>query len=149
MTAITPDLLRRFRCFTAAGDANLAQIATAAREETCAADEVIFREGSKAENVYVVLEGEVDLKAVVPSGERKVVDTIAAGEMLGWSGFVRPHTYRSHAVARSAARLLVIDTAKLRELMEADHALGHSVMGGVATAMAHRLEGARRRLAQS
>jgi CRP-like cAMP-binding protein len=147
MAMISPETLRRFRCFGGVSDESLKEVALISEEQDYLPGDVIFRSTETAEFVYLVLKGEVDLKSVAGSGERRVVDTIVGGELLGWSVFVAPYEFRFHGIARNRVRLIAMDALKLRSLMDKDHTLGFRLMSGVAQAMGHRLEGARVQIA--
>lgn len=104
------------------------------------AGEVLFREGDKEDNVYIVLEGRIALDMLVlPRGKVRLY-TAEALEVFGWSS-VTPviHQRTAGATAVTDAFLAAVDATKLRELCEEDHDLGYVVMRRLANVVASRL----------
>lgn len=144
---ISPEVLRRYPYFTQATDERLREIAMAADERTFPAGETIFREGDKAEELYIVVEGEVDIQYTLGSGEQRTVDTLVPGELMMWSALVEP--YRSTAVGttRLETKLIAIQAEALRSLCYQDHEMAHHILLSLVKLLATRLEGARVQLA--
>jgi CRP-like cAMP-binding protein len=69
----------------------------------CEAGEVIFREYDMGSEMYVILEGEVDLQI----GE-KVVETLGPGEPFGEMALIDQSPRVGTAIARTACKLAVI-----------------------------------------
>jgi CRP-like cAMP-binding protein len=144
---ISPETLRRYPYFAEASDARLRQLAMLAEEESYGAGEVIFREGDKADKLYIVVDGEVDIQYTLGSGELRTVDTLVPGELMMWSALVEP--YRSTAVGttRQDTKLIALNANELRNLCQEDHEMAHSVLLSLVKLLATRLEGARVQLA--
>jgi CRP-like cAMP-binding protein len=131
---VSPELLRRFACFSGATEQSLKQVAMLSEEKSAAAGEVLFREGQVATHLYIVVDGEVDIQYVLGDGSHQTVDTLIAGDFMMWSSLVEPHTTHS-------------DAPKFLDLLESEPALGFNVMKSVAAAIAHRLHGTRLQIA--
>lgn len=144
---VSPELLRRFACFSGATEQSLKQVAMLSEEKSAAAGEVLFREGQVATHLYIVVDGEVDIQYVLGDGSHQTVDTLIAGDFMMWSSLVEPHTTHSTGVARTSVKLVAIDAPKFLDLLESEPALGFNVMKSVAAAIAHRLHGARLQIA--
>jgi CRP-like cAMP-binding protein len=144
---VSPEVLRRFNCFSPVHEESLKALATIAREESVAAGRQIFGEGDPADALSLVLEGEVDIRYLLGSGEPRVVDTLIAGDILGWSALVEPHRMTGIATACKPTRLIRIQARPLRELCERDPLLGYRLSTQVIRLLADRLEGARAQLA--
>ena len=52
--------------------------------------QMVLREGEPATGFYLIESGTVVLEGKADDGKTVVIDTISAGEPLGWSGFSRP-----------------------------------------------------------
>ena len=140
---ISPELLRRYPYFTDVSGESLRQVAMISSEKLAPTGTVIFREGDKADALYIIEEGEVDIDYTLGSGERRTVDTAVAGELLMWSALVKPHRSTAVATAHHDAKLIAIDGDGLRELCEQDHGLGYRMQLCITKLLAGRLEGTR------
>lgn len=115
----------------------MAEIASLRRAK---AGEVLFREGDKQDNFYVVLEGRVALEMFVPHRGKVRFYTAEPWEVFGWSSVtptVRQRT--AGAVAVHDSLVVGFDAEKLRQLCEEDHDLGYLVMRRLANVVASRL----------
>ena len=121
---ISPEMLRRYPYFADVSEESLRQVAMISEEENVAAGAVIFCEGDKADDLYIIAEGEVDIQYTLGSGEQRTVDTAVAGELIMWSALVEPFRSTAIGTARQATKLVAIKGEKLRDLCEKDHDLG-------------------------
>ena len=144
---ISPEVLRRYPYFAKASDERLRQLAMLANEETHPAGEVLFREGDKADKLYIVAEGEVDIQYTLGSGELRTVDTLVPGELMMWSALVEPYKSTAVGTTRQETKLIAIDSEALRNLCHEDHELAHTILLSLVKLLATRLEGARVQLA--
>ena len=144
---VSPEVLRRFPYFVGISDELLKQVAMISEEKTVRKGDVLFREGEEARQLDIVAEGEIDIQYELGDGTHQTVDTTVGGDFTLWTSLIAPHTTHSMGVARTNVRLVAIDAVKLRELMEADPLLGYRVMDALATAVSHRLLGARLQIA--
>ena len=58
---ISPELLKRYPLFGSLSDEHLKSLASIAEEQSWEAGETIFEIGLPAENLYLLMEGSVDL----------------------------------------------------------------------------------------
>jgi CRP-like cAMP-binding protein len=144
---ISPEILRRYPYFANVRDESLRKIAMISEEEFIPAGRVIFREGDKADHLYIILQGEVDIQYTLGSGEQRTVDTVVAGELIMWSALVEPYRSTALGTTRQDTKLVAIDAKQLREYCEQDHDLGYRMLLSVLKLLATRLEGARVQLA--
>jgi CRP/FNR family cyclic AMP-dependent transcriptional regulator len=108
--------------------------------------ETIFRQGDPADTFYVVRHGSVAVGNFVPPRGELVIETLEAGELLGWSWLFPP--YRSHFDARalSIVRATQFDGACLRDKCAADPTLGYDLVSRFAQVLIERLQWTRLRL---
>ncbi len=118
-------------------------IADGAQVVDLAPGEVVFKEGRPAGHVYQVTHGHIGIEVHLPQRGAVAVSTVGAGELLGWSWLLPPHAWRFDAIARSAARLVVLDAATVRAACDHDPALDRRVTRQVIRTMTARLEAAR------
>lgn len=144
---ISPELLRRYRCFATVSEASLKSVAMIANEQSVPAGTVLFREGDPADTLRILVDGEVKVQYTMGDAELRTVDTLIPGDLVGWSALVEPYKMTSVATACIDTRLIAIEAARLRELCDRDPLLGHRLLEQVARLLADRLEGARVQLA--
>lgn len=75
-----------------------------AETQTFDEGDTIFEAGSAANCMYIVVEGEIDIK-----GGEEVYDTISKGELFGEMALIDAQPRSASAVARSWCRLASID----------------------------------------
>jgi CRP/FNR family transcriptional regulator, cyclic AMP receptor protein len=139
-------LLREHAFFKGLAEADSTLISGCAANEVCKAGEFVYRESTPADRFYVIRHGRVALEVRVPHREPIIIDTLGAGELLGWSWLLPP--YRNHFDARGLelTRLISIDATCLRAKMEEDPRLGYELYRRFAPIIAERLAAARRQM---
>ena len=109
-------------------------------------DAYVFREGQQADAFWLIREGSVALELHVPGMPALIVDTLHAGEVLGWSWLIPPHRWHNDARAVTPVRALGLDGACLRGKCDDDPELGYELMRRFAQIVADRLEATRLQL---
>ncbi|MGW1024617.1 cyclic nucleotide-binding domain-containing protein [Streptomyces sp. NPDC002577] len=117
-----------------------------AREVSFDSGERIFKEGDKADRFWIIQTGTVDLDLHVPGRRAAVIESLHAGELLGWSSLIPPHHRHLGAEASSPVRAYEFDATVVRELCEQDPVFGRALMTHVSGLIANRLRAARLRL---
>ena len=113
------------------------------------AGQVIFRAGETANRFYLIETGRVVLESGHDLPKGVVIDTIGAGDLLGWSWIFSP--YRWHFTARAlepTAAIFFYGTI-LREHCDKDPALGYELFKRMSEVMMKRLQRARTQLLES
>src|SRR5579862_8229935 len=133
------EILTQVPFFGGMGEAEIALIAGCGRNVHVDAGETIFRQGDAADDFFVIRHGTVAVGNFVPPRGELVIETLEAGELLGWSWLFPP--YRSHFDARalSTVRATQFDGACLRAKCDADPVLGRDLMGRFAQVLIERL----------
>jgi len=144
---ISPEILRRYPYFAAANDEDLRQLAMICEEESFPADTVVCQEGDRAEKLYILSEGEVDIQYTLGSGELRTVDTIVPGELMMWSALVEPYKCTAVVKMRQDSKAIASDAPKLREFCKSNREVANDVLLHLTKLLATRLEGARIQLA--
>ena len=107
---------------------------------------VLFREGDPADVFYAVRHGTVALELFVPARGAVTIETLDAGEVLGWSWLFPPYRWHFDARALTAMRATAFDAACLRGKCEQDPKLGYDLMSRFAQVLIERLQWTRLRL---
>jgi CRP-like cAMP-binding protein len=140
---VSPELLRRYPFFASLNDEQLKAIAQIAEEKSYSKDALLLKENAQANKLFLLLEGDIDL-IYSGGGEGAIVNalvgSIAPGEALGVSSLIPPFKFISSARATMPVKVVEIDGAALRELMEKDTGLGYALMSNIAVAVLERLK---------
>jgi CRP-like cAMP-binding protein len=108
--------------------------------------EIILREGDHADRVYLIETGKVILESGKGYGKPVVVDTIGAGDLLGWSWMFPPYAWQFTARAAEPTRAIFFTGPVLREYCERDHSLGYQLLKRLTVVMNRRMQNARRKM---
>ena len=132
--------------FAGLSEEQLATIAGCAVNERFEAGAELFREGHPADRFFLIREGAIALEVEAPGRGRLVVQTLHAGEVVGWSWLFEPYRWQFDGRAREPAKVVAFDGACLRGKCEADHELGFQLMRRFAASMTERLQATRLQL---
>jgi CRP-like cAMP-binding protein len=146
---ISPEVLRRYPYFVGVSEESLKAVAMLADARSVPAGTQLFSEGDTASMLNIIVRGKVEIQYTLGSGERRTVDTLVDGDILGWSALVEPHKYTAIGMAKTDLELVSIQAKKLRDLCDRDPTMGYRLTTQIAKLLAHRLEGARIQLAVS
>jgi len=91
------------------------------------AGEVVYTKEAKAKYIFVVLEGQVALRFPSGEGVSLLIDQLGPGAMFGSSSSFDLDTYMLTAQCLSDCRILRIETAALRRLMDEDPRMGYVI----------------------
>lgn len=126
--------------------AQRAKVASTARAVTFRARQRIFDEGEPADGCWLIRHGRVALDTAAPGRGVLIVQTLGAGDVLGWSWLVPPRRWQFGAVALDDVHAVQLDTDRLLALADADPALGYALALGLFDAVVARLQNTRARL---
>lgn len=135
------EALRDVELFRGLPEAHCRAVAAMATERRAAPGEVLFELGARAETLFVIRRGRVDLTFPLQVlGEQREVrfQSLEAGRALGWSALVPPHELTMSARTTTEVDLVVLPGASLLELLAAHPAIGHRVMSNLAGVVAAR-----------
>lgn len=137
----------RGSAFAAASpDGMIVEVAKLAERVAYPGGSVIFREGDRNEDIYLILSGRVALEMSVPARGRIRLLTLSDGELLGWSPLVGDREMTASAIALDETHLLAVSGASLLALCERNHEIGFAVMRRIAWALSRRLTATRLQL---
>lgn len=89
--------------------------------------DIIYERGSKADHFYVVLDGQVSLRLPGHSGVSIQIDELTAGAVFGSCICFQLVDYSLNAQCTSDSRVLRIESATLKELMDEDLLMGYTI----------------------
>lgn len=106
----------------------------------------IFKEGEEANQFFLLRHGHVALEILTPQGKQSVIETLGAGEIMGWSWLLPPYQWKFHARAVGPVRAIALDGKCLRKKCEENHDLGYELLKRFAKIIEQRLEATRLQL---
>jgi CRP/FNR family cyclic AMP-dependent transcriptional regulator len=110
------------------------------------AGDYIFREGEEADRFYIIRHGKVALELFTPERGALTIQTLGAGDVLGWSWLFPPYRWRFEARALELTRAIALDGACLRRKCDEDHSLGYELVKRFAHVIVERLQATRLQL---
>jgi CRP-like cAMP-binding protein len=138
--------LRAIRFLDGIDDDDLQRIASVARVEEHPAGATLFREGARAAQIYLVIEGCVGLEVSVPGEGARRIHTIGAGDLLGWSPVLSGRPMTAGARTLTPVRAVAVDAVQVLALCRHDPKFGYTFMRRTGQALAARLAATRLQL---
>ena len=143
----TPTHISQHPFLTGMSAHQLGILSDCAMQSRFEAGQLIFREGDPADRFYLINKGKVALESQTNRG-RILVQTIGAGDVLGWSWLFPPYFWHFDARALEPTDAIFIYGTTLREECESDHELGYELTRRMAEVILQRLQATRRQLLQ-
>jgi CRP-like cAMP-binding protein len=131
--------LQKIRFLQDMDSAHLDEIANIAEICEFDAHDVVFREGDKADKVYLVVSGKLSLELSPSTANRKQLVSVGPGEILGWSTLVEYPRFAATAVVVEPSRLVRINGVRLRAICDEDPQFGYEFTRRTMRALAMRL----------
>lgn len=120
-------------------DATLEQLARVAKERLLPAGSLLFSEGDRHGQIYLVSSGTVRLEMLTARFGKRTILSVGRGDILAWSALIGDGVMTATAVAAENTKLVAFDASELRQLMEQDSKLGYQLMRSFAKALSRRL----------
>ena len=129
---LDPDLLKIF--------------CASASHASYSADQMIYREGDEANQFLLIRQGKVAVELFSAQRGVLVIQTMGAGEILGWSWLFPPYRRRFDARALQDTAAFAWDGILLRQEAEASHRLGYELLKRFSKIVVERLQTTRLQL---
>ncbi len=113
------------------------RIMALAREESHERGDILYREGDRATDLYILVNGRVRISIGETGHTVYVVDH--PEEVFGWSSLIGREKYSASAECREGTRLLRISGAELEKLAEKDQKNGFILFKQLAASLGSRL----------
>ena len=116
-------------------------------EEEYQIGESLFLEGDTAKEMWVVMNGSVELRFEMPNAKSTTNEntltfhhkSIPQSQIFGWSCFIEPYKMKLSAYCTSRRCIVLkIDAQKLNKLMEEDTAIGFKLMRYIVQVVGYR-----------
>lgn len=137
---------RTYRLLSELEPEQLRKLLPLAREQTFEAGKLIFREGDRSMYLHLIVSGEVVLSnssGVKPGDPAIAVQTLRAGDALGWSALTEES--RTHFQARALTAVITVSFLglELREACDHDPEMGFALMKQLLELVTERLDATR------
>jgi len=145
-----PDIERRLAAHPFLKDMSphhLELLALCAMPTEFEAGQTIFLEGDPANGFYLIETGKVVLQGKTSDGKSVVIDTVTAGQPLGWSWLFPPYLWPFDARAKEACKAICLSGILLRQHRDEDSTLSHELLRRISEVVVWRLQAARNKLA--
>ena len=138
-------LITQIDLFEGLPEESVTAIAQISDEVPYSKGKLIFHEGSAAECIYILLDGEVTVQVSSTSkSESIVVASISMPfHVFGWSGLVPPYHYTASALCEADSRILAVHGEKLIEVLQTEPLTGFIVMQRISELISRRLRNSR------
>jgi len=121
-------------------------IMAGASEIELKSDQILIYEGQPASQFFLIESGRVIIEARQPGNGTTLVQTLDAGDVLGWSWLFPPFIWHFQARALEPTRAIVLNAAHLLVSAEKNHEFGYELMKRVAQVVIRRLQATRKLL---
>jgi ABC-type nitrate/sulfonate/bicarbonate transport system permease component len=112
----------------------LEKIAAEARRVSYKAGDLVYERGERADDVYVIVRGQVEHILGPGAGATNLLRNLEAGEVFGWAALLKSQPFRlAKATALSDTECLAIGTQTLLNILESEPETGNVVMSRFAT----------------
>jgi CRP/FNR family transcriptional regulator, cyclic AMP receptor protein len=146
MIKVTPAALAAQPFLRGLASGQLERLAETASDVTMAARYRIFEEGGYATGFWLIRCGRVTLDLHVPGQGPVAIETLRAGDILGWSWFLPPYRWGFGAVTVGPGEAFQFGGPAVRALLDADPELGYELTRRFLAVASNRLQAARIRL---
>lgn len=100
----------------------------------------IYREREDANHFYILRAGKVALEIHNGGCEAITIETLTAGDVLGWAWLVSPYRWHADAHVLEMTRAIALDGKCLRDKCRDDHHLGYELMMRIVPLITHQLQ---------
>jgi CRP-like cAMP-binding protein len=113
-------------------------LSTIAEEAWYDAGYMVYRQGTRADYMYIVLEGSVELSLQRKNGLGIYIDSLGEDDLFGSCLCLDFGEYSLSARCTRETRMLKISTRELKRLMDADPPLGYLIQRAISRAYFQR-----------
>jgi CRP/FNR family cyclic AMP-dependent transcriptional regulator len=137
------ELIKAASVFEGMEERHVKLIADCGRLVDVEADEYLFRAGGAADTFWLIRSGTIALELHGAGRGQIVIETLNAGDPVGWSWLFAPYRLQFDGRATEPCSLVAFNAALVRDKCEEDHELGYQLMRRFASHMAVALTATR------
>ena len=136
-------IIHQHRFFAGLDEQFLKLVVGCAKNVRFESGQYLFREGSPADQFYLLREGRVALEIAAPGRAALSFLTVNEGEVVGVSWLIPPYRWTYDGRAMGLVRAIALDAKCLRDKCEENHDLGYEMMKRVVPIIVQRLHATR------
>lgn len=145
MTKVTD--FSKFDFFNAFSEKQLAELVKVTETKTFKKGSEIYKEGDRANHIYLVSKGWVSLRKVSPERDIGIAfENREKGELFGTACFMKPQEYTLNAVCMEDSEVMAMDADKLFDLFQKDYQIGYLFLKEIAKVYFERYKNVKRQL---
>lgn len=141
-------ILQRSRLFDNAPIGALDDVAGRMQARRFATGEILCRQGSHGDDLYILAEGEVTVVITAEDGRGENVATLCAGDVFGMASLLQDRPRIASCVAKAPVLALRMERAQCLDLVLADHRAGSVLRTAMIRALSDQLAYANAQFAQ-
>lgn len=135
-------ILKQTEVFKSLSDGEIEKIAQLASIYETEKDSRLFKEGESADSLWVIAQGNIDLRFELPArqaSKQQTITTLSTKKILGWSSLIPPRKYRLSAYCASPECSLVkINGKQLIEYLKDNPGAGYQIMSAMIKVVGNR-----------
>lgn len=144
----TPEMLAEFDLFKDVPKDVLNEINGVCKPVKVEKDNFVFREGDKADKLYLLISGSIALRVNLTSRPDFVTVSFinTPRQTLGWSGVVAPNHYTASAYCEENAELIALPSTEFLDILDRHPEAGYKIMLRITQIISNRLRNSRQAL---
>jgi len=141
------DDFNKFDFFNAFSEKQLAELAKVTEKKTFKKGSEIYKEGDRANHIFLVSKGWVSLRKVDPERDLGIsFENREKGELFGTACFMKPQEYTLNAICMEDSEVMAMDADKLFDLFQKDYQIGYLFLREIAKVYFERYKSVKRQL---
>ena len=133
------ELLKKIYLFQNLTNTDLDQILKITGKETFKAADVIFKEGSQGDKLYIIISGEVRISRMMHSGSEEALSVLKTGDFFGEMSLIDDNERSADAIANSECTLVTIKRDDFESLLFLNKDIAHSILWAFTRTLSTRL----------
>lgn len=138
---MSKELLNRFALIEGFSEDQIQLLRPLVEDVNYQIDQVIFKQGDRADFLYFVLEGKVSIQFNPDDGPVLCVAEVNEGDVFGWSAALGSERYTSSAVCTDRGVFIRMEGQELKKLCQEHPETGILILNRLAGVIAQRLRG--------
>lgn len=141
------DDFNKFDFFNAFSKDQLAGLAKVTETKTFKKGSEIYKEGDRANHIFIVTKGWVSLRKIDPERDIGIsFENREKGELFGTACFMKPQEYTLNAICMEDSEVMAMDADKLFDLFQKDYQVGYLFLKEIAKVYFERYKSVKRQL---